>query len=534
MDNRQPVHEQSDPRITRRRFLEGSLAAGASLTLPGVLAACGGGDGEGIATGTSEGKPKRGGRLRVAFIGGGDSENLDPGLGFSEHDDARVTNIFDTLTVLKDDSTVENHLAESIEPNADATRWQIRLRSGVTFHDGKPLTSDDVLYTFRRILDPKEGQGGATILEPLDLKNSKRVDDLTIDLALKRPLAEAPFLFNRDDIAIVQDGAKDFSKAVGTGPFKLLSFTPGEGSLLERNENYWVEGKPYVAELQTLAIPDNGARLSALMGGQVDAIEKIEFAQAKANANNPALKIIRSDSTWAIPVTMRADSEPFKDVRVREAFKLAIDRPATVERALIGFGSLGNDVFGKGTQYYNDQLPQREYDPEQARALLREAGKEGVQVTLYSSTLGPGMLESATIYAEQAKQAGINIRVEKLANDTYYVDKYLKEPMYQSQWVGGFFEVIAAQCCVGGAPYNETAWRKPAWDAKLLKAQGTLDPDERKALYFELQEEFWRESGYLIWGYYDLVDAVAPKVNGVVARRTYSLGAFDFKSYWLA
>jgi peptide/nickel transport system substrate-binding protein len=533
------MHEHAQPGerrgLTRRRFLDRSATLAAGLAAPSVLSGCFGGDEPAETTQGSpaSGTPKSGGTLKVAFIGGGTKESLDPGLGISEHDDARVTNIFDTLTVLNDDSTVDNYLAESFEPNADATRWQIKLRSGVTFHNGKPLTADDVLYTFRRILDPKEGQGGATILEPLDLKRSKKVDKLTIELALKRPIAELPFLFQRDDIAIVQDGATDFSKPVGTGPFELVSFTPGEGSTFRKNKNYWVDDKPYVDELQTIAIPDNSARLNALLEGRVDAIEKIEFPQARANANNDAVKIIRSDSTWAVPITMSLASEPFSDPRVLEAFKLSMDRPETVARAFLGFGSIGNDLFGKGTQYYNDELPQRKYDPEKARSLLRQAGREDVQVTLYSSTLAPGMLESATIFAEQAKESGIRIKVEKLDNDTYYGSRYLKEPMYQSQWVGGFFEVIAAQCCISDAPYNETAWKKPEWDREFRIAQGTLNDDQRKSRYFDLQEVFWREGGYLVWGYYDLIDAVAPNVMGVTPRRTYSLGAFDFKSYWL-
>ncbi len=401
-----------------------TLSTGRLAGLPGLLAACGGGgsaaqNGGGLATATQEaaGTPKRGGRLRSGHTGGGTQETMDPYTptsGFSLIEVARYRALYDQLVrFARDPKQVEWVIAEPAEPNADHTVWQLRLKPDITFHDGKALTVDDVLFSWKRALDPKTGNAATSAFGTvIDLDRTKKVSDLELSVVLKAPLADFGDTLTKSGPTYVVPEGFDPKHPVGTGPFTFVSFSPGQRSLLKRNDDYW-DGAPYLDELEHISIADSNARLNALLGGQVDAVEFVDFALAKANADNWAIKLMRTTSDASIPFYMRLDTKPFEDPRVREAFKLAIDRPKTVEVALLGFGRIGNDLFGPDNAFYNNTLPQREYDPEKAQSLIRQAGYDRVSVKLPSSSWTSGMFESATAYAEQAKSAGIDIQVQK-------------------------------------------------------------------------------------------------------------------------
>jgi peptide/nickel transport system substrate-binding protein len=519
--------------VTRRQLMGRSAALAGTVAFAGALAACGDDDG-----GTTEASsPKRGGSLRVGFVGGGPAETIDPHSSVAFIDAARAKNLFDKLTDYKSDLSIEYLLAESMEPDSTGEVWQIKLRRGVEFHDGKPLTAQDVLYTIQRNLDPKNALQGAIDLEPVDLDRTKVVSNAELSLAFKQPIADVPTLFAARTLSIVQDGATTeqlTTKPVGTGPFVHQQFKAGDRATMAANRNYWVAGRPIVDELVTISIPDNAARLNALIGGQIDAMENVDFAQAKARMDSPQLKIIRAKGSNMVPITMAADQKPFNDVRVRQAMRLIADRQQLLETAFSGFGQIGNDVYGIGLPYYNDELPQREPDIEQARSLLQQAGMDGARFSLASSNAAPGMLESATLFAEQARDAGITIEIDQSPADSFYSDKYLKVPFAQTQWGTQSIESQIVQGLLADAAFNETGWRRPDFDRRFREARGTLDEGSREEQYFELQQELYDEGGYLIWGFNDWVDAVSPRVNGVEPSPIFALGWYDFKEFWLA
>ena len=506
----------------RRELLQRGLVAGAALSLPAFLA-----DGAGAATAA-----KRGGKLIAGFVGGGDKETLDPHFALADIDFARGLNLFDRLTHFMPDLSVQPLLAESLEPNSNGTVWQIKLRSGVTWHDGKPFTADDVLYTYRRIITKK--LIGASRLGALDLARAKKVNKTTITLPLKSPFADLPAMLAEVWLSIVQDGATKFKPPIGTGPFKFTSWSQSRQSLFTKNENYFISGKPYIDQLELVSISDNTARLNALLNGQIHALVNLDFVQAKAHANDKNLNLIIAKAPFTVPIYMRSDRAPFKDNRVRQALRLVVDREQMVQNVLSGFGSVGNDLFGKGTPNYNTALPERKHDPEKAKSLLKAAGHgNGLNLTLYTSTAAPGMLESATAFAQQAKAANVNIKLIKTPADTYYGGQYyLKVAMGQTNYQG-IIPVTWADALRSDGPFNETAWKRPAFDKGFARAEATVDPAKRKQIYFDLQKELWDQGGYIIWGFNDTIDAVSPKVKGVKPSNYYYLGGVDFKSFWL-
>jgi peptide/nickel transport system substrate-binding protein len=179
-------------------------------------------------------------------------------------------------------------------------------------------------------------------------------------------------------------------------------------------------------------------------------------------------------------------------------------------------GKLGNDLHGRTFKSYASSLAQRTYDPEQAKSLLKAAGKEGLTVELVTG-LYP---DAAAAYVDQAKAAGITIKLKRIPGDQVYNTDlyYLKVPFGETGWGTDSFEFIAPQAYLQGAPYNETAWKRPAWDKKFLRATGIVDPGKRNSLYKELQAELYRDGGELIWNFGDSLYGGNPKLKGVVPQ----------------
>ncbi len=361
---------RSDSAVSRRKFLAGGVAAGL------VLAGCGGGGSAssiGSSTAAASGAPKRGGKLSIAFVGGGQSETLNPMHAYaSDIDIARQFNLFDSLVTPGANGAPQLQLAESIEHNGTATLWTIRLRSGLEWHDGRPVTADDVAYSFQYMSNAKNGAYNQFIGRFIDANNIRKRDSLTVEVPANGRFAYLPEVMMSNAVPVIQAGATDFSHPIGTGPFKFVSWTKGVSSTFQRNPNYWQSGVPYVDTLEMLSIPGTTARVNALLGGQTDGAIAIPYSQALTYRNQGSsspIKIFLAQSPQETYITMGTSFKPFNDVRVRQAMRLIADRPVIVKDAQAGLGKVLNDLYGIGYPLYNDQLPQRTQDIEQAKSL---------------------------------------------------------------------------------------------------------------------------------------------------------------------
>lgn len=526
----------TDPRqdYSRREFVHGALAIGGAVTTGSLIAACGGSSSPSSASTTaSGGTPTRGGLLRAGVTSGGNTETLDPHKALSNADIARTMNLYERLSDYAPDGSVIMLLAESFTPNRTVDEWTVKLKPGVTFHSGKPLTADDVIYSYSRILNPKNALQGAADLEMIDPKRMTRVDATTVRFGLLYPYADLPDACAQRSLAIIPDGFTTFSSPDGTGPFKYQSFTVGQQSMFTRNDHYWESGKPYVDRLQILSIADPGARLDGLQAGQLDAIESPDLARAKALQTDSTIKILNSRTGGFVPITISVVAKPFDDPRVRQALRLLADRSQLVESALVGFGWIGNDLFCPFDQFYDHSLPQRQQDIEQAKSLLAQAGQQSLTFNLYTSQAAPGMQESALLYSTQAKQAGVTVNVKTVPADSFYNTVYLKVPVTQSQWENRSLAAQIAQCANSNSPYNETHWRRPEFDKLTAEARSTLDEQRRRQLYAEAQTMLYDQGGYLIWGFSNLVDAYRSNVHGFVPSVVRDLDQYGFKQVWL-
>jgi peptide/nickel transport system substrate-binding protein len=520
--------------LTRRDLMRRAGAAGAAIGLVSPLSGCFGGDDDDSQSAASGGTGpiQKGGRLRIGFVGNGTSESLFPITTVAIIDVARAENLFDNLVKLKPDNTLSMELAESFEPNKTAGEWTIRLRDGVTWHDGAPLTADDLIYTLQQVADPKLGSSQSLVTSFIDIPKLRKMDARTVRVPMVRPNSELPQFFVT--FQVVKKGAKKGGKPVGTGPFVFESFTAGRQSVFKKNPNYWQSGKPYVDELVCVSIPDQTARLNALLGGQVDAIEGLSYAQAKAQANSQQVRVLQAKGPNDVPIYMATTLDPFRDVRVRQAMRLIADRPKLVQSAQVGFGDVANDIFGKGLPEYADDLPQREQDIDKAKSLLKAAGQEGLTVTLYSSTVAQGMLESATLFAADAKKAGVKIKVENQPAGSYFGPDYLKQNFAQSLWFSESIVSHMARSIAPGAPFNETHWDNDNWTKVWNDALRTTDDAKRHDLIHELQRIQYEEGGYIEWGTFPLLDGVSTRVRGAVPNSAQPLGNYNFRDWSLS
>ncbi len=515
-------------KISRRKVLQAALFGTAAAALGPILDACGAASTSPPAALT----PRRGGHLRVGFTGGGSSDTVDAHAGITYPDYARLAQLYNPLTTLGPNAETQYELAESITSDATATQWTIKLRSGITFHNGKSLTADDLIFTFRRILNPKSPQPGALPLGPVDLTGLKKLDNLTVLVPMTSPYASfidqlSYFYF----LYVVPEGY-DPTHPVGTGPFTFQSFTPGSQSVFVRNPNYWKSGRPYVDDVTIIDFADNTAMVNALIGGQLDAAGNIEGTQAKALQANGALRTLHSQSAVITPFTMRVDQPPFNDVRVRQAFRLMANRPQMVEVALSGYGTVGNDVSSPFDNCYDRSL-QRSQDLAQAKSLLKQAGQDGITVELVTAPIANGTVEAAQTFAAQAAGAGAHVNIRQVTNDVLFGSQYLSWPFSQDWYYYSPYLAQVAQSLLPGSPFNETHYSNPQYVSLYNSANKTTDASQRCQIVHEMQALDFNEGGYIIASYNWVNDAYTPKLHGLVPYKPGEpLSGYGFDAVW--
>ena len=541
---------------SRRDVLKRAGAFGAVAGLSGVLAACGGDEAAAPPSEPSEPSAppaettappaettappappasdvKTGGRLRVGHVGGGKAENFNPALGSTFIDASRYLNVYDPLVRVAPDFSLQPGLATEWTPNADSTVWTLALREGVTWHDGSPFTADDVVYTMQSWGDEKHIASSSA--SNLDLGGLKKIDDLTVEIPLKSPNARLLEVFTGQNNVIVKNGTTDFTKPIGTGPFVFQEFSVGERSLCVKNPDYWDEGKPYVDEWEDISIDDNAARLNALLSGEIDMMSQIEPVAAKQHLESGQIQVVRVPSTAIQVFIMAVDIAPFDDPLVRQAFRLIANRQALIDTALLGFATVANDLPGAGLWNFASDLPPREQDLEQAKALLAQAGKENLEVTLHTSDIVPGFVESATLFAEQAREAGVTVNVKKEAANAYFDTSklYTKLDFAQSFWTFSSLSLLYTQSLLSDAIWNETHFRDPAYDKLINDAISATDEATALDLWHQVQQRQYDEGGYIVWGNLEILDAAANSVKGIVPNAWFNLGGWNYRDVWL-
>ncbi len=502
-------------RFSRRNLLKGAAAMGAVAAVGPLAAACGGDD-EPAATSSASaaGTPNKGGDLMVGIVGGSSKDTADPHTGSYEPDIAIQYIMYEGLTMWDWDMQVTNLLAETVEPNTDASVWQIKLKDGILWHDGKPVTADDVVFSMDRIVDPKDPKVGSATLAGLKVGGTKKIDDKTVEITLESPNVLFDEALAERSCKIVPVGF-DPKNPIGSGPFKMTEMKPGEQFKWDAFADYW-DTPPYVDTLTMIEFADDTARINALQSGQIQAMSQLPKSQAKVIEATDGLALLNAETGAWRPFTMRIDVKPFDDNRVRQAFRLIVDRQQMIDQAYSGLGVPANDMYGRFDAGTPD-LEQRVQDIEQAKSLLKQAGYDNnltVELVTSAEALGGDEVAAAQVFAEQAKQAGVTVNIKKTDSATFYGKDYLSWPFAQDFWATRGFLQQASQGTMATAPYNETHWKNAEWASLVDQAWKTVDDAERAALITQAQQIEFDEGGYIIWSWRNQVDAYSKTTTG--------------------
>jgi peptide/nickel transport system substrate-binding protein len=482
---------------------------------------------------------KRGGTFRLGISGGGATDFIDGQHIVAEPDiDRLVANweglsYFDERYRPKVDGLAEELRAES------ATRWLIRIRQGVEFHNGKTLTADDVIYSIRRTVTHPLKLFGQAGLSAVDVNRMRKLDNRTVRVFLKTPDVTLIDSFSQYFQGIVPVGypprqlasrTKSPLRYVGTGAYKIESFVPGRQSVHVKNENYWRSGQPYFDRLILIDFPDDTARVNALISGQIDALVDLPAAQVAAVRRRSNLRVYEAPGGGWTPITMAIDQAPFTDRRVRQAFRLLANRPQMVRQGLGGHGRVANDIYSPfDLAYAGDEFPQRRYDPDRARSLLRAAGQDNLTIDLYTTPADLGMVEGAEIFAQNARAGGVTVNVRNTPD--FYGDQYLKYTFATDFWGTRNYLQQAAVGTLKTAAFDETHWHKHPRYGRYLRlyrqALATVNLAKRRDILREMQRMEYDEGGYIVWGFKNTLDAYSAKVGGFkIDRGTLSLNKF--------
>ncbi|MFE7762531.1 ABC transporter substrate-binding protein [Streptomyces sp. NPDC057438] len=514
--------------LTRRQLLWAGGAVGAGV----LLTACGGDDEKPTASATGDSaKPRKGGTLRVGALGRAGAITRDPhGSQANESDYLIISLLYDTLTVPGAKPNTEPRLAASWKPSEDLKTWRFTLAKGATFHDGTPVTAEDVVFSLKRL---RATPSGASRLPGIQAKNITADGTDTVVIVSDYANAELPLLVRLTTFVIPKGTTdKDVAKAPGTGPFKLDWFRGGNARLV-RNDD-WYGGEVHLDAIEVKIFESPQAMASALLAGQIDLASNVGAVAARTAESRKDVQAVRRPNDMAMPLVMRTADGPFADPRVREALRLAVDREAMVKQVLSGYGTVANDVLGTGDPAYDKGLPQRTRDLTKAKALLKEAKFDTSRTyELYTTEDIAGLAESATLFATQVREAGVKIKVVKQESATFWDKTWLKGDLYTTYWgTNDSVVFFASKTMVSDSGTNEAGWKDKAFDTAYEKAIGTAAPAERTALLKEVQKIEYDASGYLLWGMADGIDLAGAKVRGLPTLPGY--GRVQLEGAWLA
>ncbi len=453
-------------------------------------------------------------------------DRFDPHLTTAYASFQVLENVYDTLVQPGDDLTMEPALATEWTTSEDQLTWTFTLRDGVTFHNGREFTADDVVYSLERIRDEEVGSGAAYRLDAID--TIEATDPSTVVITVTAPTPNLlTLLGGYKGMAIVaeenvEDGSID-TQPIGTGPFVFVSYNPGDGVVLTKNEDYWRsdEGLPYLDELRFVAIPDPTVLLTNLQSGDVDWIDTVPPADLASLEGSGDVTVGRVPGGDYHYFALNEARPPFDDVRVRQAIAMAINREEITEAATFGAATPNQTAIPAGTFWSFDYAPYEAGDIEGARALLEEAGvADGFAIEFLVTSDNPETVTQAQVIAAELEPLNIEVVINSVDFSTWLDLQGQGEfDAFMLSWVGNIDpdEFYYAQHHTGGT-FNFHGYSNPEVDELLDAARVEVDEDARKALYDQAATIIVDEASYIYLYNPDNIDAWRPEVTGYATR----------------
>ncbi|MBF0530977.1 MAG: ABC transporter substrate-binding protein, partial [Deltaproteobacteria bacterium] len=483
-------------KMSRRSFLRLATLLGLSLSSAHLLAF-------GVApkaqAATTE-KIVRGGTLKAArFVG-----RVDHPARFSMvHQSHPWRHVFDYLTKTDIKGITHPYLLESWSVSDDLKTWTLKLKKGIKFSNGKELTADDVIFNFSQWLSKEVGSSLLGSLSYMDPAGQKKVDDYTVVCNLKNPSVVLPeHLYHYGACILPKEFGGDITREpIGTGPFLMKEYVPGERCRLVARKDYWMKGAdgkplPYLDEIVFVELgSDPAANLAALRSGQVDTVIEPAVSIWEGVKDDPNFSIISTPTAATRVLRVRVDQDPWKDVRVRQALKLCQNRPKILAIALRNQGTIGADSHIAAAN--GDNCPSIEpypFDPAKAKKLLADAGfPNGIDVKLSVASDWPESMSYAQVLKQDAEAAGIRITLTPMPS-TQYWDGWTDFNMGITWWAHRPLALMMLPLAYTAdkdgkpVPWNESRWVNKEFPQLLDKAQAIAKVDSRRDLVCQMQK----------------------------------------------
>ncbi len=475
--------------------------------------------------------PNKGGSVRMASSLHGPDDQLDPALFTSTIDYTRGRATYNCLVQHANDLSPQPELAESFEPNADATEWTFKLREDVTWHDGSKFTADDAVYSMNRHL----GEDSTSVIKAVldSVKEWKKTGPHEIKAVMNTPNADLPTLLGVYQAKVIKQGTT--GEGMGTGPYVLESFEPGVKSVHKRNENYWREGANLDA-IEITAITDPIARTNALIAGDVDMISQVDPKTIRQVEAADGVRVSSIPAGTYMGICCLKNSEPGSNADFVKGMQYIQDRERIVKRILKGHGTVGNDqpINSAYGQDFCSELPQREFDPDKAKFHFEKSGYTSAE--LFSAPVVAGIEEAALLAQANCAKIGFDLKIKKVPTDGYWGAVWMNEPVNVVTW--NMRPTANSMMAIGfapGAAWNDTYWNDDRMGELLKLSLSETDPDKRHAYYCDMQTLIHNESGIVIPAHVNILDGVSEKVQGLPTVPLGQLGACEWPEFiWLA
>jgi peptide/nickel transport system substrate-binding protein len=537
------IDEYSAGRLSRRDFVRRGSVIGMSIPVVAFLAsACGGekrsagGTTTAATTGGKEVTVQPGGTLKTGIVA--PAAELDPIKIADEGGLGVLGQAGDYLTWSDNNLHLQPRLAESWKPNGDGSVWTFKIRQGVKFNDGTPMTADDVAATMNRLADPKVGSNSlSTFNGALSKGGAKAVDPQTVEFHLDAPNGSFPYLVSSDNynaIILPKDYSGNWQKTfIGTGPWKLEKFTPNVGVTFVKNPDYWDKARVPKADRSDVKFYEQEqAQVVALQSGEVDILTHYSVTGGKALLTNPNITTITLRSSTHRQMHMRNDKDPFTDKRVRQAVALAINRQAMVDGLFAKKADLGNDSpFAPVFPTTDTSVPQRQQDLAKAKSLLQQAGKaNGFSVEL-DTWNGFEIPDLAQLVQNDLQQVGIKLKLNITKPGIYYGDAvYGKSPWLDSV-MGitdyghrGVPNVFLTAALGSKGPWNAAHFHNTDFDQLVQSYVAALDIGAQKTAAKKIQEMLLDETPIVFPYFYYFLTGTKKNVGNV---QVTAMGHFD-------
>ena len=414
----------------------------------------------------------------------------DPAKISSDAEVLIANHVYDYLVDIDPNNEIQPRLATSWTHSSDGLSYTFSLARGVTFHDGSPLTAEDVVWTFNRLRDPASGFPTVDIYQ--NITNIEASGDLTVTFTLSQ--TNPFFLYDLSDnhTLILKAGTQNPGDFNGTGPFVVKNYVPTDRIVMEANKDYFIKGQPKLAELDIIFFSDQNAATDAVRGGQADLDMDLTTQLYESLKQLPGLVAYNIPTNQFPVIRLRTDMPPGNDPRVIQALKLATDRTAIFKLVQQGYGAVGRDspIGPVYKNYYTEATPIPARDPAAAKKLLADAGYPNgldLDLNLLNTLNFPDL---AAVIKQQWAEAGINVNIVTLPESVYYGEgKWLEVDLGITGWghrpYPQFYLDVMLTC---GAKWNESRFCDPEFDRLAKEAGSTLDEQTRIDDYHKIQQ----------------------------------------------